>query len=268
MSPHREHDTNLVHSADASFYTTLVYSCGYSYSFLPNLIFCLFLLILLGLVWLFIWGRECYYQKYGEIRVSRSCLTSDQSRWRLRETWLTNFTVRLLYEIYFEICLCIMINVSHYDTAGNVAAWWLCLTIAVLAISAPIAISALLCCCGRHHSDGGGPMLPDAYEKMPLKRSIWEVKPLTQSVQEMLANFKAAAEQEEEEEKMRRERAAAVRQLDKERQGDEEDDDDDEDGDESYVDLERQNIRVGSLRSSICCGEEESGLVDDRNNHY
>ena len=94
-----------------------------------------------------------------------------------------------------------MINVSYYDDSNNVAAWWLCLTIAVLAICAPIAITVLF----FRHQDG--PMLKDAYERMPLKKSIWEVKPITQGVQEMLANLKAT----QEEEKLRREKAAARR---------------------------------------------------------
>ena len=37
----KQRDAELVLNDDASYYTTLVHSCGYSHSFLPNLILCL-----------------------------------------------------------------------------------------------------------------------------------------------------------------------------------------------------------------------------------
>ena len=31
------------------------------------------------------------------------------------EPWVINFGVRFLYEVFFEICLCLMINVTFMD---------------------------------------------------------------------------------------------------------------------------------------------------------
>ena len=153
----------MVLNDDASYYTTLVYSCGYSYSFLPNLILCLVLLGLLSLVWLFLWIRKYY-------RSMRNAQGHRREEGRLTEAWLMNFTVRFLYEIYFEICLCFMINVS-YQGGGSATPWWLCLALAMLAIAAPIAITVLF---WKY-----GPKLKGSYERMSLMKSIWEIKPIT-----------------------------------------------------------------------------------------
>jgi hypothetical protein len=53
-----EYNSGLVSNENAVYYTTLVYSCGYSYSFIPNLILCLIFLSLFILLWLALLLRE------------------------------------------------------------------------------------------------------------------------------------------------------------------------------------------------------------------
>ena len=76
-----------------------------------------------------------------------------------------------------------MINISFYDKETSVTTWWFCLIFMTLAVAAPLAITILFW--------KSGPKLKDSYEKMPLLKSFWEIKPITAEVQNMLADIKA-----------------------------------------------------------------------------
>ena len=48
----------MAENGDASYYTMLVHACGYSYSFLPNLILIIILLVVMLLICLILIGRD------------------------------------------------------------------------------------------------------------------------------------------------------------------------------------------------------------------
>ena len=85
---------------------------------------------------------------------------------------MTNFTVRFLYEIYFELCLCVMINASFVDKNDDsqVTAWVISLILAVLAFGALITITVLF---WKH-----GPAVKQSYEQKSFWSSFWGYRPI------------------------------------------------------------------------------------------
>ena len=88
------------------------------------------------------------------------------------EPWMTNFTVRFLYEIFFEIILCLMINFSYADlsSSSQVASWIICIILSVISCAFIMAITLLFW--------RGGPDLKNSYQKRTLIQSIWGWRPI------------------------------------------------------------------------------------------
>ena len=110
----KEHDYAMVQKEEygAEHYTELVFSCGYSFNLLPNLILVFFLFACIVLVWLLVLLCDLW-RKYND-RKQRENGQRSRERREL-EPWMTNFGVRFLYEVFFEICLCFMINLAFVD---------------------------------------------------------------------------------------------------------------------------------------------------------
>lgn len=83
------------------YYTPLLYTCGYSFSLLPNLILVIFLFGLIGVICMLLWATDLLLRYICKKK-------TDQPR-------LTNIAIRFLYEVYFEICLSVMIFASFMD---------------------------------------------------------------------------------------------------------------------------------------------------------
>jgi len=78
---------------------------------------------------------------------------------------MVNFCVRFLYEVFFELTLCVMINATFvdFDSRGShVASWVLCLFLALLATIALVCITLLFW-------KDGAPSVRGTFEK----RSFW-----------------------------------------------------------------------------------------------
>lgn len=58
---------------------------------------------------------------------------------------MTNFIVRFLYEVFFEIILCLMINFSFVDfqSSYQVANWIICIILGGVALASLMAITTL-----------------------------------------------------------------------------------------------------------------------------
>ena len=128
-------DSALVLADEPRYYTSLVHQAGYSFSFLPNLIliFCLFGLVFL--IWMVATCRDHMMNGFA-------------GKKRAWEPYLTNFLVRFFYEIFFEVILCLIINVSStdFDASGSSSftKWVICLVLIIAAIAALVAITTLL----------------------------------------------------------------------------------------------------------------------------
>ena len=63
----------------------------------------------------------------------RSGATKNSSAFRL-EPYLMNFTVRFLYEVFFELCICLMINLSYLSAQQPAAYWLISFSLGMLAL--------------------------------------------------------------------------------------------------------------------------------------
>lgn len=170
-----EYDASLVGDEDVPFYTTLVHSCGYTFSIWPNLIMIVILFAIVLLIWVATVGLDFGRRARG--------ISSRKS-----EPWMTNFMVRFLYEIFFEICLCLMINASYVDidsdsSGSDTVSWLICIALAALAFVALVMIS-FTCCCN------GGPHVKGVYQRKTLLPSFWGHRPLSQELAENAIKLK------------------------------------------------------------------------------
>ena len=100
-------DAQLVLSKDeASLYTTVIHACGYSLSLWQNM-FAIF--ILLGLV-LLAWTLVAISDRLANVY-----------NWYKKkyEPLMNNFTVRFLYEVFFEVILCVIISLTFREQHGE-----------------------------------------------------------------------------------------------------------------------------------------------------
>ena len=76
------------------------------------------------------------------------------------EPWLTNFTVRFLYEVYFELFFCLMISVAFMDS-DMTEIWYIALSVLIVSLLlGPLATSLLFYL--------KSPMYKHGYEKKSL----------------------------------------------------------------------------------------------------
>lgn len=80
------------------------------------------------------------------------------------EPYMNNFMVRFLYEIFFELAICAMINVSNYQ-AGGMVQWFISLIVIVSITLTLLAIMSLFC--------KNGPYIHDTYARSSLLGSFW-----------------------------------------------------------------------------------------------
>ena len=168
----------MAENESAEYYSSLVFTCGYSFSFLPNLILILSLFSVILLIWLLLLGRDLFQR-------------SKRDRNSSEEPWMTNFCVRFLYEVFFELSLCIMINISFMDSDSGepwIAAWIFCIILAMIAISTLICITVLFW-------SSKGPSIKDAFAQRSFWSSIWGLRSLnTQTIESYLPQSKLKAE--------------------------------------------------------------------------
>lgn len=175
----RKEDAALVRDENLPYYTTLLYECGYSFSLWPNLILVFCLIAVTLSIWVLSCGVDlasrcaCCKNRYGANR------------------WMSNFLVRLLYEVFFEIILCLMINLSFIDfeSASQRAALSICFVLAVLTLAALVLISLNFCY--------RGPQVKSIYEARSLYHLWgWGYRPLNRDHPEVL-KLREALEQDQ-----------------------------------------------------------------------
>ena len=95
---------------------------------------------------------------------------------------MSNFSLRFFYEFFFEICLCVMINVA---TTGNGSAFLYGFSILLaIAILAFVAFLFMLFC--RY----GPYTVPKSYELNSLRKSWWGARHLCAEDLSTLQNMK------------------------------------------------------------------------------
>ena len=101
-----------------------------------------------------------------------------KSKLRNQEYFIKNFLVRFLYEAFFELVLCSLINVSYLDdgAAGGFLSWMASLVTLIAAAGAIIFTLSLYC--------ANGPYLKSKqYVKGSLLPSFWGIRQLNKELE-------------------------------------------------------------------------------------
>ena len=147
------------------FLNQLMQVCGYHHSFVQNLN----VMILLGLVLIATWVL-CVLKDY----ISRG---SSAKFLRTRhEPMLNNITLRFFYECFFEICICIMINIAALDF-GSLSSSIQWATAMIFAGSIVVFMMFLVSLAYRN-----GPYHPGYYQPGTFWKSIWAVRPYNSDI--------------------------------------------------------------------------------------
>ena len=147
-------DQVVIDEDQTPLYNELMKESGYHVSLWRNLAICCALLTGVTLIWAFV-----RFEK----RICRN------KKWSKADTWWNNFFVRLIYELFFEICLCTMISL-----AISVPEDWVPRGVAVgftLLASVPLLLLCCLCC-------RNGPYIRNSYEPGSLLKSYWAFRPV------------------------------------------------------------------------------------------
>jgi len=107
---------------------------------------CLCTAVVIALVWLI----TAFCKNYSRGVVQGE---SQQQNYRSRaEPFMNNFMIRFLYEIFFELAICAMINFSD-QKAGGVAQWMISLATLITLGGALLTIMSLFCRNGPYIKD-------------------------------------------------------------------------------------------------------------------
>ena len=85
---------------------------------------------------------------------------------------MANLTVRYLYEIFFEIILCVTINVGFAYQGNDMVKYGYLLSIVLIILITLVLILMSLQICMR------GPRVEGSFEKSSCSRSCWGYRPL------------------------------------------------------------------------------------------
>ena len=103
-------DYNTLTDPENSFYTSQIKDSGYHSSFLANLFLVILVAGIIFVVWLLAIVKDWCY---------RVVASSKKPRKNRSEPFWTNFELRFLYEITFEICLCSILYLAIYDSGAD-----------------------------------------------------------------------------------------------------------------------------------------------------
>ena len=149
-------------SDENSFFTASMNESGYHISFTRNTLFILTAIMLITLVWAMTAIVEWMCCRRAVREGQRSKLTIT------KEVFMNNFMVRFLYEVFFELVLCALINLSASASSapGGNGTWTLSM---ITLIVGTLTILAFSCLYLRN-----GPYLKDTYEKGRLCQSLFK----------------------------------------------------------------------------------------------
>ena len=163
-------DYEAVIDEDSSYYyNELLMSCDYHASLARNLILIALLFLVIVILWLFVALRDNFFCK---VRKKHQ-----------NETWWNNFFVRFLYEVFFELALCLMISLSMSGAISSFEMAVCC----ILAVASIAVICILTVMCFK-----GGPYVAHSYERHSLRKSFWHMRGIKGSV--VLDFFKSKKE--------------------------------------------------------------------------
>ena len=137
--------------------------CGYKQSMSRNLfIFTIFAVVLLFIaVGLFAWQFvKSHWHKTSGLK--------SKKRQPQYVAWTLNFSLRLVYEFFMEICICVAINLASHKVSSNGSGlfWTITVLIGLLILASIGFVASLL-------AKGGPYTVPKSFEKNSLTSSFW-----------------------------------------------------------------------------------------------
>ena len=100
----------------------------------------------------------------------KDSFTSCCFRRRGHEAWWNNFLIRFLYEVFFEVSICLMLSFTILDLNNLKNSWEWGLTVG-LAVLALICLCLLSFLCFK-----SGPYVKGTYESRSLAKSFWHFR--------------------------------------------------------------------------------------------
>ena len=149
-------------SDENSFFTASMNESGYHISFTRNTLFILTAIMLITLVWAMTAIVEWMCCRRAVREGQRSKLTIT------KEVFMNNFMVRFLYEVFFELVLCALINLSASASSapGGNGTWTLSMITLIVGTLTILAFSSLYF--------RNGPYLKNTFEKGNLCQSLFK----------------------------------------------------------------------------------------------
>ena len=145
----------LINDENSSFYTPQIKDCGYHNSLLANMFPFMFIGALIVALWLFSILRDCRH----------GCATKQRI-----EPFFTNFKLRFLYEVSFEVCLCTVLYLAYAKNGEHETGFIVSLVVLGLVLFLILFCMMLGCCYG--------PYINKSYARGTVMRSTWQIRPI------------------------------------------------------------------------------------------
>ena len=154
---------------DSNAYSALLSSCGYKHDFVRNLFVFICVASLILIVWL---GAAV-----ADYLVKRKCKKQNRRNKKQRNSvCVTNCFVRFIYQIFFEICICVFINITVMDqNSFQAGLLWLSSLVIIVVIGVILLVIVSLFW-------KNGPYVSDSYEEKSWFGSFWGVRALTSEI--------------------------------------------------------------------------------------
>ena len=94
-----ESDYDVINDSSKGYYNEVIHSCGYHVSLVRNLLLIFILTCVVIYVWLNLALINCICNKHN----------------KKREAYWNNVVIRFMYEVFFEVALCLMLEFAVVD---------------------------------------------------------------------------------------------------------------------------------------------------------
>jgi len=159
-------ENELLQSGDA-YYSYHLRSMGYHYGFVRNMLLIISIAAVIALVWVITAILQIVRNK------SRSSEELSRAGPRSQETFMNNFMVRFVYEVFFELMICAFISVTNQEAAG-LGQWLTSLAVIIVGCFFTLAVFSQFF--------SNGPYVRDTHAKGSLLASFWGVRALHEDV--------------------------------------------------------------------------------------
>ena len=102
---------------DEEVYSTLINMCGYKHTFSRNLLIVTLILMTLIIVtvgfYIFAKLSSCLQRKKAKDEDTKASRRSQRTIYA-KAAWMSNFSLRFVYEFFFEILICFLLNLTAF----------------------------------------------------------------------------------------------------------------------------------------------------------